>query len=204
MIKLYGTLRSRASRPAWVMEELGLDFQQVKVDFRAGETRSPEFLRLNPNGHVPVLEDDGFVLWESLAINLYLAEKYGSRLPGFWPETIQGRALANQWSFWVMTEVEYNLLQVLFHAVLYPPEKKNPERLAKCTAALQTPFGALNSALQPGPYLLGDAFSVADLNVASVLGWAKFARIDMGPFPALKKWLEDCLHRPGNKRSLED
>src|SRR2546422_10753603 len=79
MIKLYGIPRSRTIRPLWMLEELGLPYDNVKVSF-VNETRTPEFLRLNPNGHIPVLQDSSLTLWESLAINLYLARKHDKAL----------------------------------------------------------------------------------------------------------------------------
>ena len=83
-MKLYGISRSRAMRPLWMLEELGLPYEQVKVCF-AGDTRKPEFLRINPNGHIPVLQDGDLVLWESMAINLYLARRYDK---GLWPKRV--------------------------------------------------------------------------------------------------------------------
>src|SRR5438445_3431194 len=74
-LKIYGVARSRAARVLWMAKELGLDYQHIKVDFATGETRAPAHLALNPNGHVPVIDDDGFILWESMAINLYLDRK---------------------------------------------------------------------------------------------------------------------------------
>src|SRR6266550_74239 len=97
---------SRSSRPlcskaaSWMTKELGLDYEHVKVDFASGETREPGFLALNPNGHVPVIDDDGFILWELMAINLYLAKKYGAG--GLYPSRIEDEARAWQWSFWGM------------------------------------------------------------------------------------------------------
>ena len=76
-LKIYGVARSRAFRTLWMAKELGLDYEHVKVDFATGETRTPAHLALNPNGQVPVIDDNGFVLWESMAINLNLAKKYG-------------------------------------------------------------------------------------------------------------------------------
>src|SRR5438093_255406 len=85
MIMLYGVPRSRTMRPLWMLEELGVPYENKPVSF-LGESRSPEFLRLNPNGHIPVLRDDDVVIWESMAINLYLARKYGK---GLWPRTVE-------------------------------------------------------------------------------------------------------------------
>ena len=92
MLKIYGVARSRAFRVLWMAQELGLDYEHVKVDFASGETRESGFLALNPNGQVPVIDDDGFILWESMAINLYLAKKYG--MGGLYPSRLEdeGRA----------------------------------------------------------------------------------------------------------------
>src|SRR5271167_1305040 len=109
MIKLYGTSKSRSARSLWALEELGLKYEHVPVE--TTKAKSPEHLKLNPNGHVPVLEDDGKIFWESMAINLYLAAKYG-KAP-LWPESHEGRGHAVQWSFWGMTEAEPHLLTVL-------------------------------------------------------------------------------------------
>src|SRR5262249_40964833 len=96
MIKVYGVAMSRAFRPLWLLEELGVPYEHVKTSF-IGETRTPEFLRLNPNGHIPVLQDGDLTLWESMAINLYLARKYDK---GRWPKTVEGEGRAYQWSVW--------------------------------------------------------------------------------------------------------
>jgi len=85
MIKLYGIPRSRTIRPLWMLEELGLPYENVKVSF-VNETRTPAFLNLNPNGRIPVLQDGNLTLWESMAINLYLARRYDK---GLWPKGVE-------------------------------------------------------------------------------------------------------------------
>ena len=102
MTTLYGTSQSRAPRSLWALEELGVKYDHVPTG--VPETRTPEHLKRNPNGHIPVLEDGGQHFWESMAINLYLAEKYG-KAP-FWPASVVDRGHAYQWSFWAMTELE--------------------------------------------------------------------------------------------------
>jgi glutathione S-transferase len=92
-LKIYGVARSRAFRILWMAKELGLDYEHVKVDFATGETQQPGFLALNPNGHIPVIDDDGFILWESMTINLYLAKKYGAG--GLRPGSRARRGLGN-------------------------------------------------------------------------------------------------------------
>lgn len=198
MITLYGVTTSRTFRPLWMLEELGVPYEQVPVDYKNGGTRTAEHLELNPNGHIPVLVDDGLTLWESLAINLYLADKYGAE-SGLWPQTAEGRGLAYQWSLWVMTEVERWALQILHHGITLPEEQRDPAALQEAVSALERPFGALEGALDGRDYLLGDTFTVADLNVAAVIAWCKLGRMSLGPWPKLQAWLERCLERPARR-----
>src|SRR3984893_9041287 len=123
MLKFYGVARWRAFRILWTAKELGLDYQHVKVDFASGEKREPGFLALNPNGPVPVIDDDGFILWESMAINLYLAKKYG--MGGLYPSRLEDEARAWQWSFWGMTEVERPLLTAMMNRAIYRIDKRD-------------------------------------------------------------------------------
>ena len=198
MLQIHGITQSRAFRPLWLVHELGLDYQQVALDYRGDALRDPAYLKLNPNARIPTLVDDGFVLWESMAINLYLARKYGVE-KGLWPDNIEGEALTWQWSFWVMTEVEHALLSVLMHKRILPEEKRDPEKVKRNLGILRQPFGVLNDALEGDDYLLGATFSVADLNVASVLAWCLPAHVHLADYPALQGWLRRCLDRPARR-----
>jgi glutathione S-transferase len=193
-LKIYGVARSRAARVLWMIKELGLDYELVKVDFATGETRRPEHLRLNPNGHVPVIDDEGFILWESMAINLYLAKKYDQS--GLHPTRLEDEARAWQWSFWGMTEVERPLLTALLNRAVYPESERDAGAADQAEKTLAQPLGVLDAALGRSAYLLGDRFSVADLNVASILAWARPAQIDVSPFPRVVEWLKNCAERP--------
>jgi glutathione S-transferase len=106
MLKLYGTRSSRAARSMWALEELGLKYEHVPLSTQ-GDSRKPEYLKVNPKGHVPALEDDGQVFWESMAVNLYLAEKYG-KAP-LWPSSVADHGHSYQWSLWAVTETEAHL-----------------------------------------------------------------------------------------------
>jgi len=103
MLKLFGQTRSRASRSLWMLEEIGIPYEHMPVQPYT-ESRSAEYLHINPNGHIPSLEDDGFVLWESLAINMYLAETYAGA--PLWPAGAKDHALVYQWSLWAANEIE--------------------------------------------------------------------------------------------------
>src|SRR5215470_16805863 len=189
MIKLYGIPGSRAMRPLWMLEELGLPYENVKVSF-VNETRTPAFLRLNPNGHIPVLQDGDLTLWESMAINLYLARRYD-----------EGRAF--QWSLWAMTELEEPVLTALMHRMSLPADQRDPQRADEAAERFKTPLGVLNGALAGKEYLLGNAFTVADLNVASVISSAPFGGLDLGPAPHVLPWVVRCTGRPAFARVLQ-
>lgn len=194
-IKIYGPSASRASRALWIVHELGIPFEHIAVEMK--DLKSAEYLKVNPNGKVPTLVDGDFKLFESMAINLYLAEKHGK--DGFFPASAEDRALCAQWSFWGMTEVEKSLLTVLIDMFMTPPDKKKPEAVAEALKALPKPFGVLNGALEGREYLLGSGFTVADLNLASICSWAKPIKYDFGPFPNVQAWLDRCLARPAYK-----
>jgi glutathione S-transferase len=193
-LKIYGVARSRAFRTLWMAKELGLDYEHVKVDSATGETRSPAHLTLNPNGHIPVIDDAGFVLWESMAINLYLAKKYGAG--GLYPTRLEDEARAWQWSVWGMTEVERPLLTALMHRAVYPEDKRDAAAADAAEKTLFQPLGVLEGVFSRSANLLGENFTVADLNVASILAWARPAQIDMSAFPKTVDWLKSCAERP--------
>lgn len=197
MIKLYGVPASRAFRPLWMLRELDLPFENVPTHYATGDTRQAEFLKLNPNGHIPVLVDGTTVLWESLAITLYLARHYGTA--SLWPSTIADEGRAFQWSFWALTEVEAPLLAVLTHRRILPPEHRDATAASANEAKLAGPFGVLEGALRGRETLLGGAFSVADLNVASVVSWAIPGGVDLTRWPQVAAWLARCTSRPACK-----
>ena len=198
MIKVYGTSMSRAARALWALEELGLKYEHVPVNAR-GESRQPEYLKINPNGHVPIIDDDGTVVWESMAINLYLAEKYGKG--GLWPSTVEQHGGCYQWSFWGMTEIEPLLMTVFLNRLILPAEQRNEQAAAKAVEDIKPPIKVLDAHLHNREYLLGKEFTIADLNAASVLGLANFVQLDLSPTPAAQKWLQKCLSRPANQKA---
>ena len=199
MVKLYGVRQSRASRCLWMLEELGIPYEHVPTHFH-DDTKKAEYLEVNPNGRVPALVDGELKLFESLAINLYLARKYGGDGPLGLP-TIESEALAVQWSLWAMTEVEPALYAYLMNGFVLPEAERDPAARDRGFEALRRPLAVLEGQLEKRPYLLGERFSVADLNVASVLSWAKMARLDLSPHPKLRTWLDACVKRPAALRA---
>jgi len=193
-IKIYGVARSRAARVLWMAKELGLVYEHVKVDFATGETRQPAHLALNPNGHVPVIEDDGFILWESMAINLYLAKKYGAG--GLYPSGLQDEARAWQWSLWGMTEVERPLLTALMNRAFYQENQRDAAAADAAEKALAQPLGVLEGVLGRASHLLGQRFTVADLNVAEIIRYAQAAPELFVDAPNVQNWIKACQSRP--------
>jgi glutathione S-transferase len=197
MLKIYGSSMSRAGRTLWAAEELGVKFEHVAVP--VPDARKPEHLKLNPNGHIPVIDDDGTIVWESMAINLYLVEKYG-KAP-LWPSKVEDRGHAYQWSFWGMTEVEPHLIAVFANRMMLPKEQRNEQAAVNAMNALKAPFKVLDDQVKSGHYLLGADFTVADLNVASVMVLAPMIGVDFSAVPAAKAWLDKCLGRPASQKS---
>ena len=193
MLTLYGSMASRAHRVVWMLRELGVPYEHVPTAFQDGSTRQPAFLAINPNGRVPALDDDGLRLFESMAINLYLAKKHGGPLA---PADLREDALATQWSFWVVTEVEKPLLLASANRRLFAEGSRNEEEGQMALGKLDRPFKVLDARLQHRPHLLGERFTVADLNVASVMELAPQCGIALDAWPRMSAWLRRCLERP--------
>jgi glutathione S-transferase len=205
-LKIYGIAASRALRPLWMASELGLTYEHVKTDYRAGESRTDSFLALNPNGHVPVIVDEraegAVTVWESMACALYLARHHG-RADGVnvVPATVDEDAAALRWAFWVVNEVESDALTVLAHRRTMPEDRRKPELADRSAGRLLAPLRVLEQhlsaqAARGQDYLAAARFTVADLCAASVLMWLRAARSVPEECPKVQAWLEACLARP--------
>ncbi|HSG90415.1 MAG TPA: glutathione S-transferase family protein [Pseudomonadales bacterium] len=196
-LKIYGVAASRTVRTLWMAEELGIEYEHVPVHF-SGDAQQPEFLARNPNGRVPVIDDDGLVVWESMAINLHLAETRGGPLA---PASAAERAGALQWSFWVMTECEKPLLNAYVNAIGLFGVEQDAEQVRQYMARLERPLTVLDGWLAGRSWLIADRFTVADLNVAGVLMWIRDGRLDISAYGRLNAWLERCGARPALERA---
>lgn len=199
-LKIYGTPRSNTIRPLWLVHELALEYQLVEVPLGAGGSRKPDYLRLNPNGKVPCIDDDGVILWESLAINLYLAKKYGGPLgPASLAE--EGRML--QWGFWSAIEIEQPATTVLYHGAVLPPEQRDPAAVRTALETLEAPLRVLEDALKEGGgHLVGRRFTVADLNAICCVFYLRSARSTLESKPAVRAWYEASMARPANRAAF--
>lgn len=195
MLRIYGSARSRTVRTLWMVEELGIPYDQVDLAPRSPGTRTPEYRALNPNGRVPTIDDDGFVLSESMAINLYLAKKHGK----LYPTDPHNEALAWQWSFWEVDRLDRQIVTFANHALVLPPAERKPEVAEAAWAEIEPAMDVLETACAKGPWLAGPEFSVADLNVAAAL--YRGLGMDLGRWPKTHDWLHRCWDRPAGKRA---
>jgi glutathione S-transferase len=197
MLQLYGNPASRAMRCLWMLEEIGEPYQLIEKSTRADDLQVPEYLRLNPNARIPTLVDGDAVIWESMAINIYLAQKYPGPMHCSSPELL-GKAA--QWSFWAMLELEELLLELMNHRAVLPEYARDPSIAQRSELLLQKPLRVLNGSLGERQFLAGDGFTLADLNLASILVWGKMARLDLSAHPNVARWLNVCLTRPAYRR----
>jgi len=194
---LYGISSSRAFRSIWAIEEIGIDYDHVPTSFTE-ESKSPEYLAVNPNGRIPALVDDGVSLFESMAINLYLAKKYSADL---YPSSALDEAATWQWSVWGISEIEPLQMQIVVQKFFMPEDKKDEAAVGRAERGLARPLKVLDDTLANSDYLLGADFSVADLNLAGVMELLNMIQFDMGSRPNVQRWLAACRERPSYGRA---
>ena len=188
---LYGTAGSRAFRSIWAAEEMNLDYQHVPTSFR-GDNQTDEYLLINPNGRIPALVDGDLTLFESMAINLYLAKQYGPHLiPG--ADGDEARTL--QWSVWGISEIEPLQMQIVVQRFFTPEAQRDASVIERASNGLKRPLNVLNATLLNRAYLLGDTFTLADLNLSGVMDLLKMLEFDFSDVPAVQSWLAKCYAR---------
>ncbi|MDI1442849.1 glutathione S-transferase family protein [Polyangium sp. 6x1] len=201
-ITFYFSPYSSAVRIHWALEELGIPYDGVRVDLKAGDQKKPDFLKLNPNGKVPTIVDDGVPYFESAAINIHLGQKYGVE-KGLWPKAgthAHGRAMS--WTVWAAasllnagTRVMYNTSKEI------PDDQKNAAQAESARKEFEGLLGLLDAELADKPYLTGDTFTLADAVIAADLWWYQMVIVsDLSPWPKLGAWVGRCMERPAFKR----
>ena len=196
--KLYGISGSRALRAIWGMEEVRIDFEHVPVTYGA-DSKAGDYLSVNPNGRIPALIDGDLQLFESMAINLYLTKRYGGAL---YPANAADEARAFQWSVWAISEIEPLQMQIVIQKLFTPEDRRNPKVIEGATKSLQRPLKVLDAALAGGGWLAGDAFTVADLNVAAVMHLMKMIDFTYAEHANVQRWADACYARPALARAL--
>lgn len=196
MLKLYGQYRSRCFRVCWMLLESDIPYEHVNVTIHVDNAMVKEewYRKLNPNARVPTIDDDGFIMWESAAINLYLAEKYKSWL---WPADMAGKGRALQWAFYVANDLEPPQMTVFQHRFRYPPEKRIPKLADEAEPLLLARLKMLEEQFGRTPYFQGDRWGLADFMVASVMFSLHEMKYDrLTEFPRLAAWLAESVSRP--------
>jgi len=212
MLKIFGVYQSRASRNYWMALELGIEYESIPViqayrleDPMAPDaplnTQSAEFLKINPNGYIPAVDDDGLLLAESVAINLYLAGKHrGPLAPGSLPE----EGLITMWSFWAVNEIEQHsirIVQTYDRGLQDTPGGK--DTIAVATRLLRKPLTVLEAHLAEQDYLVGGRFTVADLNAVEIMRYALSEKEFLSAFPHVLAWVDRCHDRDAFRKMWE-
>jgi glutathione S-transferase len=181
MLKLYGGVVSRATIVQWYLEELEVPYEFVQLDLQAGEHHQPDFLAINPMGKVPAIDDDGFKLWESGAILLYLAQKHGKM-----PDALEQQAEIIQWVLFANSTLSSGLF--------------NESSRTKETPQLLKP---LSERLQQHPYMMGAEFGVVDVAVGSILGYLQMMiKLDYSPYPGVMDYVKRMTSRPAFQKVM--
>lgn len=205
MITLYGVARSRASRPLWLLGEVGLDYGHVPViqayrlkDAHAADaplnTASPQYLAINPQGQVPCMTDGALTLTESMAITLYLASRYGGDLG---PKDAGEAALMTQWALHAVSAVETPALEIILTMTNGGASSAEGQgAIAVAAERLRRPLARVEAHLATHGYLVGGRFTVADINMAECVRYAQGHSALMAEFPVVSAWLLGLQARP--------
>lgn len=200
-MKLYGYRNGRTLRALWALEEVGAAYEYVEVDIMHGEGRKPWFLELNPGGKVPVLDDDGFIITESAAICMHLAEKYPNS--GLLPRPgTQERTQCYKWISFILTELDAPLWAIAKHRFALPSERRVPAVIETAGWEFAAAAKILAKHLSGRSYLVGDSFTVPDILAGHVLLWAQSARLELDS-DALTSYLNTLANRGAFRRARE-
>ncbi len=201
MVKIYGSPRTSAGRCFLLLEELGVPYEICALDMmKKREHKSPEYLKLNPNGKVPCLVDGDFVIWESLAINTYLAEKYRPELLGKTPEQ---KGLIQQWNVWALAELQPPLVDMIIQLMFVPEDKRDMRLVEKAKENVPPMLTILDQELKGKDYILGSTITAADFNLASVVNIAAAMEFPLSSYTNLTKWFARMKERPSFKKFTE-
>ena len=199
-LKIYGIPRSRAFRTLWMAKELGLDYENVAIDFANEGTRAPEYLRINPNGHVPTIDDDGFILWESNVAVRYLAAKHSHGT--LCPADLRARADSERWMDWQQTALA-TPMGVAFRALLRDPREMMPEeQLHAAVKRAGELWRMLDARLADRAYVGGDALTMGDVALGNAIHrWYKLP-VERPELPRVRRWYDRLCERPAYRQHI--
>lgn len=194
---------TRSVRPRWLLEELAVPYDLVRIDLAAGDQKRPDYLCLNPNGTVPTLVDDGTAIWESAAIVQYLADKFPDRRLAPAPGTA-ARGPYYQWCFFAMCGLEPPAITLFHHTVRLPEAERLPQLVEPARRQMASAARVVEEALAGRDFILGAAFSAADVLVGSTLWWYRMMGQLGSELPRVGAYLERLTARPAMQRAMAD
>ena len=197
----YYAPQSSASPTHWILEELGVPYEKVKIDIAAGDQKKDAFLKLNPNAKVPVIVHDGTPIFESAAIQIYLGETFGVE-KGLFPAAGPKRGEAMKWIVWCNVSLGDAIGRYFRNTTDYfPAEQKNEKAGEAAKADVEGALRILDNALEGKQYLVDNRFSLADLHLVSWMEYLTFAKVDLAPFKSIGAWVARCADRPAHARA---
>jgi glutathione S-transferase len=200
-LTFYYSPMSTATLTDIVLEELAVPCERIRIDLKKGETRTQEFLRLNPNGKVPVLVHDGTAIWESAAITLYLGEIFGVA-KGLYPEPGPERGEAMRWIVWANVTLGDAFGRWVRNTTDWiPAEQHNAKAAAAAESDTRGCLRILDQALSGRQYLLA-GYTLADAHVNSFIDWLRYMKMDLSDYARLNAWSERCAARPAYARVM--
>ena len=200
-IVFYRAPMSSASPVDWALAELAIPFERVTLDFAKAETRTPEFRAINPNGKVPTLVVDGKPMWEGLAIVQWLGDRFGVE-QGLWPapkDPLRMEALT--WSVWSYVSFGQIVGRLWLSTSERMPELQHAAMAELSRKEAREHLAILEARLEGREWLLGSAFSLVDVVMASTLIFAGFAGVSFDGLPRVQAWLARCKERPASRSS---
>ncbi len=200
VMKLYFAPRTRATRPRWLLEELGVPYELVQLDLEKGEQRQLTYLRIHPLGKVPALVDGEVTIFESTAICMYLADKYPEKKLAP-PVGTTARAHYYQWMVYAGSTLEPPIGEYGNHTQYLPEEKRNAEVAAKAKEQALAAIKAVEHAMLGKMYLVGEKFSAADVVLGSVMRWADSMKL-LTDAPDLQSWLYELKSHAAFKKAM--
>ncbi|HEU5338581.1 MAG TPA: glutathione S-transferase family protein [Sulfuricaulis sp.] len=193
-MKLYGHPYSNAARRVQMFcEECGIPYTYQTVDLTKGEQYTPEYLALNPNGKVPVIDDDGHAVWESQAIMRYLADKHKAH--AWYPSELRARIQVEQWLDWNQTRLGVECGKIMFHTH-FAGDKSRPKVIEDAKKWLAKILPVMDGELAKCKYMCGDQPTLADLAAVTNIAYLEMCKYDLGAYPAITKWYGDMKARP--------
>lgn len=201
-LTFYYAPMSTASITELVLEELEVACERVKLDLKAGDTKKPEYLKVNPNAKVPAIVHDGVAIWESAALTMYLGEVFGVDKQ-LYPAPGPKRGEAMKWIVWTNVTAGDAVGRWTRNTMQWvPAEQHNAKAAQAARSDIDGCLRVLDQALEGKQFLLGANYSLADTHVNSFVDWLRHMQIDLAPFKQIEAWIARCTSRPAYQRWL--